>query len=332
MKKIAVILFLLFPVLSYSAGTSPELNSAKEDNLFDFMLGVFPNQDGEINTYLFLGINYSSSFNSSVAFYKKNYSKLEEKVEEGDDVDEINSLDKIDVSVNVLEYITDIYSGTPLIKLSPGLTFDFIFEKKDYELNSHWDDAGITYLYFEKVKRENYSYMPGIKLDIIWAFKNFFEVTTGGAFIYSYDINNFEEFSTTSDPDPVEQAEAYYSGAYKVKYSSLGFRVQAGIRSYETGLGIFELAGTFLQKWGDSKYSTKEWDEVEEENVFEEFNSEERRQIFRLEVLYHMTFLLKGDTVPILKFGYEKQIVYVDDVRDDDYGYDNYDLGIAIKF
>ena len=51
-----------------------------------------------------------------------------------------------------------------------------------------------------------------------------------------------------------------------------------------------------------------------------------------MEVFYHMTFLLKGDLVPILKFGYEKQVVYIDDIRDDDYGYDNYDLGIAIKF
>jgi len=331
MKLVPVLLFILIVSLSaINAQTGSEPNAVKDQALFDFMIGIFPNQDGEINTYLFLKVNYSPEFNSSAAFYKKNYSKLEEKVQEGDDVDELNSLDKIDVNLKAVEYITDVYSGTPVIKLAPGFIFDFIYEKKDYELNSHWDDGGVTYLYFEKVKRKNYSYMPGFKFDIIWDFKNFCEATTGGAFIYSYDINDFEEFSTTSDPDPDEQAEAYYAGAYKVKYSSLGYKIKGGIKSYETGFGIFEVIGSFMQKKGDSKYSTKDWNG--EENIFEKFDSEEIRRIFGVELFYHLTFLDRGSLVPILKFGFEKQVVYIDDVKDDDYGYRNYDFGIAIKF
>jgi hypothetical protein len=72
--------------------------------------------------------------------------------------------------------------------------------------------------------------MPGIKFDVIWDFKNFCEVTTGGAFIYSYDINDFEEFSTTSDPDPDEQRRPIMPGRIKLNTAASAIKSKGGLK------------------------------------------------------------------------------------------------------
>jgi len=149
---------------------SPENGSNNEHKPpFEYLIGVYPNQDGEINTQLSVGVNYTDSLSTTIGYYNKSYSSLEEKKVDGDDVDEINNLNKIDVAFNILEYTRSISVNPVKIELVPGIAFDFDYTRKNYELNSNWidDDSGNTYIYFEKEERENYSFMPEAKLDVL---------------------------------------------------------------------------------------------------------------------------------------------------------------------
>ncbi len=341
---IALILICSFP--NSTAVNAEDTNSTGsqtlEDNTFqriEAMFGILPNPDGEINNLAFIKLNYSPNLSSSILYYSREYAKVDTDVnDDGDDIEEINSLKRRDIKLKAIEYNFNLLAKEDSfrIQMMPSINVFYYDESKISEYNITWEsdtEPGTKDLYFERLRHNSSSLMPVAEAVIEFSFSNIFSLYLGGGFIpVSFDYNQFDEFGSSTEEDLALQREAYYEADYEIDFSSMGFTAKCGIKLTNLYIGSIIADFNFLYKFGDSEVKDRWWDENLQENITEYYSVVDKRTIINVDLYYQMDYLALKGMVPVLKFGYLKQMIKLDDDEEPDLSYNKFDFGIALKF
>jgi hypothetical protein len=331
--------FLIADEKDVNIADSAQQNSNIENaKFFEAIFGLLPNPDGEINNLAFVKLNYTANLSSSILYYSREYAKVESKTtEDGDDVQNLNSMKRRDVKLNVFDYkfhLIDKSDGTGII-LSPEFNVNYYDEEKIKELNSTWDsdiNPGTRDLYFERMRYNSRSLMPIIEAAVEFSFGKNFSINIGGGFLpVSFDRNHFDEFGASTEADPELQREAYYEAKYNVNFTSMGYTVKCNMQIEKMFWGSLFVDFYYLYKFGDSEVSDRWWDADLQKNIIEKYSVVDKRTIINADVFYQMDFLEFRGIIPILKFGYLNQKVTLDDEKEPVLSYDEYDFGVAVK-
>ena len=278
----------------------------------------FLNSDGEINNYAYVKLNYTQNLSSSLSYYSRQYASLERNTtDDGDDVEKIDSIKRRDIRLNAIDYNFNIITGGGFrLAVSPEINIQYYDEEKIKESNATWDsdiNPGTKEMYFERMRYNTRSFMPIAEAAITLSLTKNLSFIVGGGFLpVSFDMNRFNEFGSSTDADPALQREAYYEAEYNVDFTSMGYTLKGGVKIMNCFFGDIMVDLYYLYKFGDSIVSDRWWDYTLQKNVIEEYSAVDRRRIINLDVYYQLDFLTFRGIIPILKFGYLKQTVTLD--------------------
>jgi hypothetical protein len=330
MKRMAIVLFICCFICVFGTADEPI------KQLIEFLGGIAPNMDLNLDSFADLTINYTSNLSTSLLVDVKDYSTISKSTpDEGQTVEKIKNKKKVCIDLDLLSIRLNLAaSGNFGFSLCPGIKASYIEETELYQYQDIWeDDTGMNQIYLERDNYLSRAIMPMIGTELRFDFSRVLSIITGiYGMPFGYDWLEFSEYDVTTEPDPEAQRDAFYQGDLNAGYSSIGGSIFTRFALNNLPIGSIRLDITGIYKFGTSLTYDKYWDDVDEKYINEIYEANIHRIIINANLLYFMSFLKIQGITPALKIGADIQYIFLDEYLDENFSYMKFDAGIAFKY